>query len=73
VNNLVTSIIFDLGGVLYPERDADIAQEIANYIGVTLRDLEDVVGGFRPLVPTGYLRLIGLYEKVVNIATQLNS
>lgn len=59
----ITSLIFDLGGVLYPEQGVNIAQEVAAYAGITLERLEATIGSLRPAVISGQLTLLDLYSE----------
>ncbi len=61
---MIKTIIFDLGGILIPERGGKIKKEIANYINLSDRKFHSFLKLNHKKLMTGRITLLSLYSKL---------
>ena len=67
---MITNIIFDLGGVLIPEKGAEITAIIATRVGVSSQTLDDALTPWKEKMTKGDITLREVYEKIQEILEQ---
>ena len=62
---MIKVIIFDLGGVLVPEKGSLIENEIADYLGIDVLRLSELTRDLKPLATQGKINLIEVYSEII--------
>ena len=63
---MIKTIIFDLGGVLVPEKGKDILKEISRYLSVSDSLLSEYKEDYKHSLLRGEIKLIDFYSIVIN-------
>ena len=58
-------IIFDLGGVLVPEKGDYIAEQISEMLGISLEEFKENVAELKGRTSTGEITLLKMYQELV--------
>lgn len=60
-------IIFDLGGVIVPEKAGYIADKISEIIGISVEEFNKISGELKGRVTSGEITLLEMYAEIVQI------
>jgi glucose-1-phosphatase len=66
LDNKIKVIIFDLGGVVVPEKGQYIAEKISLKLGVSVADYNKAVEKFKDKTTSGEISLLEMYDRLVN-------
>ncbi len=71
---MITTIIFDLGGILIPERGNEITAIIASEIGISSQTLDDALSPYKEAMTKGEITLKEAYERIkISLRTEYSS
>jgi len=62
---MIKAVIFDLGGIVVPEKTKEIEEGVADYLDISYSELTEIIKNLKPSLYTGEIRLFDLYSEVI--------